>query len=138
MKTKVVEVTNGFNYGKFMVARFDEEWFLESKLEIDPEIALPGPRPLLSQLGWHSDHTWVLDLQTGEGALFWPVGSAHHDLMKHAVWVCPMFEPFLIWLYEQNLDDIHALPDLVEFTEEQAPSALYGYRRGGPNTPERT
>jgi hypothetical protein len=133
MKTKVIEVTNapeGMNWGKFLLGRLDNEWRLRS--------AMPDTyhTPLMAQLGWTRDHLWVLDMQTGEGAFFRPSGYAKADLDKHAIWVCPMFEPFLTWLYEQDLSDLDALPDLVTFTEKEAPSAMRGYRRPGPE--ERT
>jgi hypothetical protein len=43
----------------------------------------------------------------------------------------PLFEPFLNWLYQQDLTDLEKLPALVEFTFEEAPPALHGYRREG-------
>lgn len=150
MKTKVIEATNGFNWGKFMLGRFDPaEWRLRSGLyeaarqatdtvmgdgtydDINAGHPDPGVRtPLLQQLGWGPDHLWVLDLQTGEGGCYLPGGSAKADLEKHRIWVCPMYEPFLHWLYQQDLSDIDALPICVELPD--APSAVYGYRRPGP------
>lgn len=125
MKTKFIEFTNDFNWGKFLVGEFEpEEWARQSQLD-----EALGER-LLSGRGWGRQHFLVLDLQTGEGAMFMPVGSAHHDLcMKHQVWVCPMFEPFLLWLYEQPLDDIESLPSIVTVPRDSVPSALQGYRR---------
>lgn len=123
MKTKIIEVTNGpWNWGKMLVGRFDSEWNRESKVT-------PGSR-LLEAVGWSPNHLLVLDLQTGEGAVFRPGGSAEADLTKHAVWVCPMFEPFLGWLYEQDLSDLDKLPDMVNLKD--APFAMHGYRRPGP------
>ena len=125
MTPKIIEATNhpnGINWGKFLVARFDQnEWTKRSDI---------SKTPLLRSLGWSEEHLWVLDLQTGEGALFWPGGSAHHDLNKHQIWVCPLFEPFLTWLYQQDLTDLNKLPDIVVLRD--APSALAGYRRPGP------
>lgn len=74
---------------------------------------------------------WVLDLQTGEGAFFRPGGYAAADLEKHRVWVCPLFEPFLEWLYRQDLTDLGQLPRLVELPD--AEFAMRGYRRAGPD-----
>ena len=92
MIVKFAEVTNQFNWGKFMIARFtDDEWRVKSKLD---------GFPLLSARGWTSRHIWVCDVQMGEGAFFAPPGSAKADLDKHAIWVCPMFPLFLGWLYE--------------------------------------
>src|SRR6266568_9619596 len=87
---------------------------------------------MLSERGWTSDHLLVLDLQTGEGAIFRPGGSARADLNeKHQVWVCPLFEPFMEWLYKQDTPDLTALPDQVEL---DAPGAPFGYRRGEVDT----
>jgi len=79
-------------------------------------------------------HVLVLDLQTGEGAILKPGGDPRADLKKHRVWVCPMFEPFLEWLYARalaiGLDDLPLHVDLPE-----APFAFAGYRRPGPAAP---
>lgn len=125
MKTKFIEVTNEKqNWGKFMVGRFtDEEWKYRSA--IDTLLLIPAR-------GWDSRHILVLDLQTGEGAMFMPGGHAAADLHKHQVWVCPMFEPFLNWLYKQDLSDLDKLPPLVEFSLKEAPFEMSGYRRPGP------
>jgi hypothetical protein len=121
MHTKIIEATNGFNWGKFLLARFDEqEWGYHS--------AVAGT-PLLHEIGWGLGHLWVLDLQTGEGGYFRLGGLARADLNKHKIWVCPMFEPFLEWLYQQPDTDFAKLPALVELPH--AESALYGYRRQG-------
>jgi hypothetical protein len=126
MITKIIEATNGFNWGKFMLARFDaQEWARPTHIEGE------GGRPMLPQLGWDKHNIWVLDLQTGEGAMFKPHGIARIDLNeKHKIWVCPLYEPFLCWVYQQDLSDINKLPDLVQLPE--AEGALYGYRRKGP------
>lgn len=125
MKTKFIEVTNEkLNWGKFLLLRFEEpEWAVRSEI---------ANAPLLSSCGWDAQHLWVLDMQTGEGAFFFPGGNAASDLHKHQIWVCPMYEPFLAWLYKQDLSDIEALPALVEFTREEARFDMRGYRRPGP------
>lgn len=128
MQTKIVEATNGFNWGKFMVGRFDEqEWRYRS-------LVSDSGMPLLREIGWGPGHLWVLDLQTGEGAYFRisPYGIAHSDLNKHKVWVCPMFEPFLQWLYGQDVADLAQLPAVVDLAG--AESAIWGYRRPGEET----
>lgn len=127
MRTKIIEATQsrdgGFNWGKFLVGRMDTEWGRISAVG-------PSGRILLDACGWSRDFLWILDLQTGEGVFVRPGGSAHADLDKHQVWVCPMFEPFLAWLYQQDLTDLDALDDLVELPS--VPGALAGYRRPGP------
>lgn len=141
MESKFVEVTQsvdgGFNHGKFMIGRFDkQEWQRACEMDLrfaeattDYRRAQGEGRSLLGRCGWSGDHVLVLDLQTGEGSIFLPGGSASADLDKHKVWVCPMFEPFLEWLYGQDLSDLLKLPDLVELPD--APEAMYGYRRAG-------
>lgn len=123
MITKIVEVTNNqLNWGKFMLLRFDEaEWKFRSTI---------SGMPLFQTIGWNPRSLWVLDLQTCEGAAFRPGGVASYDLKKHKIWVCPMFEPFLEWLYLQNLDDLDKLPAMVNLPD--AEFAFAGYRRQGP------
>lgn len=132
MTTQFVEVTNEFNWGKFMVAQFVGFDWKKASVVGDQDPAAPS---LLQQCGWTDKHVLVVDLQTGEGIIVLPRKGrgahkpASYDLNhKHQVWVCPMFEPFLNWLYEQDLTE--PLPTLVKFSETEAPSALYGYRRG--------
>lgn len=125
MITKIIEVTNNdMNWGKFMVMRPDTEWGRKALITGEA-----SKRSLLEQLGWDGSHVWVLDLQTGEGAWFRAGGSAKADLDKHKIWVCPMFEPFLVWLYGQDLKDLAALPDVLNLPD--AEFAVYGYRREG-------
>lgn len=127
MITKIIEATNceagGLNWGKFLIGRFDHEWDYQSHIDTG--------RRLLPTMGWSSDILLVFDLQTGEGGLFRPGGLASSDLFKHQIWVCPMYEPFLTWLYQQDLTDLQALPAVVQIADPT--SALAGYRRGGPN-----
>lgn len=129
METKLIEATNidhgGMNWGKFMLGRFTpEEWAHRSTISVG--------RPLLSACGWghNVNQLLVLDLQTGEGAVFRIGGLASSDLNKHRVWVCPMFEPFLAWLYKQETADLQALPSLVALDD---PGEWRGYRREGPD-----
>jgi hypothetical protein len=130
MKTQIVEVTNGpKNWGKFLIGQFDSEWQRESAIVNDTlaEMGVSVSRGLLKVVGWTPLHFLLVDLQTGEGAIFKKGGLAHADLQKHKVWVCPMFEPFLAWLYERSsLADLPAQVDLPN-----APFAMSGYRRPG-------
>src|SRR5215472_3004576 len=98
MITKLIEATNtaagGINRGKFLVGRFDQdEWARRSTVSTP----LEGDYPLLARVGWSPQHVMVFDLQTGEGAMFRPGGYAKGDLIKHRIWVCPLFELFLTW-----------------------------------------
>jgi hypothetical protein len=124
MKIVTIEATNhdhgGINWGKFLIGQFDEdEW---------GDWSMVSNTPLLKTCGWSPADLLVLDLQTGEGAIFSPGGYAKADLDKHKIWVCPMFEPFLTWLYTQDLADLDTLPTIVRL---DAPSDITGYRRGG-------
>lgn len=132
MITHIIEGTNETNYGKFMLARFEEhEWAHRSHLaDVSAVPDSLSRQSVIGARGWSQHHLWVMDLQTGEGALFLPGGSAKADLDKHRIWVCPMFEPFLEWVYRQDLSDLSALPHAVTLVGE---SALYGYRRPGPD-----
>jgi hypothetical protein len=122
--TKFIEAVESskFNWGKFMVCQFTPEE-MARRSEIDSA-------RLIQARGWGPSHFLVVDLQTGEGAMF-PVrsnGLVSHDLnMSHQIWVCPMFEPFLEWLYKQDMSDIDKLPGLVNLGEVE--TALRGYRR---------
>ncbi len=131
MKTKFIEATNidagGGNHGKFMVARFtEEEWQRRSDVE-------PGMLTFLQRRRWTPDNILVVDLETGEGAIFKPGGYAKADLEKHKIWVCPMAEKFLEWLYTQDLTDLDNLPGVVQIADPT--TSLYGYRRPGSKTP---
>jgi hypothetical protein len=120
VRVKIVEVTNGIaNWGKFLLGRFDTEW--------DYKSAIDGIS-IIAGRGWSLDHFLLLDLQTGEGAIFRPGGLAKADLDKHRIWVCPMYEPFLTWLYKQP--DPFAIPTHVDLPD--AEFAFAGYRRPGP------
>lgn len=128
MRVRFVEAVNGFNWGKFLVAVWEpEDWAYPG---VHPE----GYRSLIASQGWTRKHVWVLDLATGEGALFKLGGLASADLDRHRVLVCLLFEPFLAWLYdhyrEQPEDWFDKLPPDVSLPD--APRGLYGYRRRGP------
>ncbi len=125
MQTVFIEATNvaagGLNWGKFMVGRWTEdEWARRA--------AIDG-RPMLSSRGWTSEHIFVMDLQTGEGAVFRPGGLVSADLDKTQIWVCPLFEPFLEWLYKRDLTELSNLPTEIKINDPK--SALRAPRRPG-------
>lgn len=120
------------NWGKFGVGRFtSEEWGRPARI---PSAQDFYPSLLRDACGWARTMVWVLDLQTGEGAMFRPGGLPSADLDKHRIWVCPMFEPFLEWLYRHVADTGQGwweqLPEFVALAD--APFAIRGYRRPGP------
>ena len=133
METKFIEATNvdagGINWGKFMVGLFTaEEWNRRS--------AVREHRSMLDDRGWTGHHIFVMDLQTGEGAMFRHGGLARADLRKHGIWRCPLFEPFLAWLYDQPLESLMNLPAHVKIEDAQClafvgPNAPGALREGG-------
>lgn len=137
MRLTMVEAHNDRqNWAKFAVGVFEEEW--------GRRVRIPGDQyggALLARCGWSREHIWVMDLQTGEGAMFLPGGDAAADLERHQVWVCPLYQPFLTWLYgfiaERRgvADWLAELPEVVDLPE--APFAMRGYRRAGPAEKDR-
>jgi len=122
MQTHFIELTNDKkNWGKFLLIRFDNEYEYKSQITNNS---------LLREVGWNPRNIIIFDLQTGEGARFTPPGCAKADLEKHQIWVCPMFEPFLNWLYEQNVTKLTELPSMLNIPS--AEFAISGYRRPGP------
>lgn len=129
MITRIIEAGNGFNWGKFMVGIFDAgEWGYRSCVD-------PAARRLLSARGWGWEHFFLMDIETGEGGMFGHGGHAASDLNdRHRIWVCPLFGPFLDWLYRQDMAgwgaDLAGLPAKVALPADAA--AMFGYRRPGP------
>ncbi len=133
MELRIVEAGQGHtaglsNHGKCGIGRYTGEQWAE-----------PGQFPgsessqLLRQCGWGPRHYWVLDLQTGEGAVFQVPGYAPADLNKRRIWVCPMFEPFLAWMFEharrEGANWFERLPRTVML--DDAEFCMHGYRRAG-------
>lgn len=124
MVTHFIEAGNDLNHGKFMLGRLTRE-------ELAARSALPGfeEEPLVRVGGLrrlNARSTLVVDLQTGNGAAFFMNGYAVADLRKAGIHVCPMFPPFLTWLYQQGLaegkGDITQLPRYVHFDMAGAPA----------------
>lgn len=122
MQTKIIEVvTPQGNHGKFLIGAFDTEYQrqdVQGSGLLRPRWAPPG----------NQGHFLVLDLETGEGALFRHGGLASADLAKRRVWVCVLFEDFLGWFYKQDVSDLDKLPDRIEL---EHPLEMRGYRRAG-------
>lgn len=129
MKTRIIEASQdlaaGANYGKFLIAQFDREWEVPSVF---------GSRSIIGSQGWGLRHHLVLDLATGEGALFPvdPRSKALADLEKHRIWVCVLFPAFLEWLYTQAPLELDKLPATVELPH--VPAAFAGKRYPGPDS----
>lgn len=125
MQTKIIEASTGINWGRFLLQRFEaSERAHRSHFEpISIWKDSPPPQTAL----------WVLDLITGEGALFDLAKPLEEQLAQHQVWVCVLFEPFLAWLEARfrqasSLDAFwDALPAGVQVSA--APEVI-GYRHG--------
>lgn len=134
MILKFVETGGQGNWGKFAVGMFDNtEWREEAKY--------PGCEEVGSLLRWgcfvYPDLYWVLDLQTKEGAMFHVgYGLAVADLRKHQIWVCPMYETFLVWLYKFAAANPKTWWDILPRTVDlpHTPFEFAGYRRQRDNT----
>lgn len=137
MITHFIEATNfydgGCNWGKFLITAFDGYDWLVPAVEAEGPLlaALPGKER------WNPETSAIVfDLQTGEGARFDLRGDPISQLERHKIWVCPMFEPFLVWLFAlvqarppgPERFRINNLPTVAKFP---AHSALAGYRRPG-------
>jgi hypothetical protein len=135
MKTAIIEATNGEqNWGKFLVGVMTDEWKHRSAVDVESQ------SPLLRLRAWSRDYIWVMDLETGEGALLCHRDVVRDALERHQVWVCPLFEPFVGWLFAQPMHGdpeawLDGLPPLIDFPD--AAFGLSGYRRGGPDDEER-
>jgi hypothetical protein len=123
MVTHFIEASDGMMHGKFMLGRLDSaELGVRSALpgsEEDPLMRVGGRRRL------NERSTLIVDLQTGNGAAFFIGGGLWiADLNRTGpIHVCPMFPPFLKWLYEQKVPDfpataIEQLPRYVRITHE--------------------
>ncbi len=129
MLTKFIEVTDPtqFNWGKFVISQYEaEEWARMSQIS--------GAPSLLRDRGFEGGDIWVMDLQTRESACINFNTDPVHQLEKHRIWVCPMFSPFLQWLWQQDLSDVTKLPSVVILPAELVKGhvAMQGYRRSGP------
>ena len=110
MKTKIIEAsdTTQFNWGKFLVGRFDQEWERRSKVGLEVSV--------IRSQGWGPEHIMVMDLSVGHAAVFLPRpnGAPIVDVEDTGIYFCPLFRGFMEWLYLQDLVDLDSLPDYVE------------------------
>jgi hypothetical protein len=134
MESKIIEATNGpNNWGKFLLLRPSADmWTYRSVIDDTGDDDLYRIRqPLLLQYcGWGPKHLLIVDLQTKEGFAVSIDRYMHRKLADHQIWVCPLFDPFLGWLAEQDVSDLNALPGAVDLPE--APVMQFGHRRSGP------
>jgi hypothetical protein len=139
MITQFIEATNfydgGLNWGKFLLCKFDDRDWSYQATEADGALlsVMPGGRE-----SWNPETSiFVVDLQTGEGSRFDLRTEPVAQLERHKIWVCPLFEPFLKWLFREIQSrppgpgrfELTTLPAVAKFP---ASSALAGYRRAGP------
>lgn len=127
MIARFVEVTDLVAYGKFLVCRM-------TPVELATPTAMPEARllvpdaapspPLLTYGGrrrFNSHSTLVVDLQRGTAAA-WPLqGVAEAYKAEHLqnLPVCPMYMPFIEWLYRDarwamGAGDITDIPAYIE------------------------
>lgn len=124
MKTKIIEATNGVAYGKFLIGLYDNEWLIRPAINEtidDPD--LHTGMPVLRQEGWGPQSFLFQDLSNpGNGSIFRhnAAGHARDDVEQKNITVCWLFVEVLQWLYGQNIDDLDALPSLVQLTPAQA------------------
>jgi hypothetical protein len=115
--TKIIEGSDGGAYGKWLVGQLDEH-------ERSRKTSLPGYEGNASiwtfagarRFGADPGAVFVLDLQTGQGAVFNPTTSSSpdYDLDQANIWVCPLFRDFFRWLYTQDLADVTQLPNFID------------------------
>ncbi len=137
MDTKFVEAghgPDGGNWGKFLVGRYTEDELAEPAQFPGCE----GSRRLVNLGGPGRQDIWVLDLQTGEGARF-PIEfvrdvDVHHQLNKHRIWVCPLYEPFVAFLFGYIGNHQRTWWDTLPRTVEMPTAGIvvFGRRRPGP------
>lgn len=111
MKTKVIEVEEpvpGF-WCKFMIGVFTDEWGHRPVVDA-PEYEATS---LLRQLGWSRDHYLILDLESGQGAIFHRGSHPEWDERTKGLSRNPMLVPLWKWLQTQDLDRIQDFPDKV-------------------------
>ena len=112
MKTKIIEASDRdkFNWGKFLIGRFDDEWHRLSLVTDKLRTCL------IRSQGWGPDDILVMDLSVGHAAMFTPSRSASPqvDVENTGIYFCPLFLGFMEWLYQQDLADLDTLPDYVE------------------------
>lgn len=131
MDTRFLEAGNGFNWGKFLLCRYNAaEWHERSA---DPSMPSEFNTPLVHTGGRSHDYVWILDLATREGAYFAFGTLAQADLREHRIHVCVLFEPMLVWLYQFRREHGQTwwkdLPRVIDLPN--APAAMRGYRRPG-------
>lgn len=134
MRRQFIEVSDDMNWGKMELQQLEP-----SDMEVMSLVKAGAPllTAIETQRRSSADplkQVRIWDLQTGEGAVFTPARGEDPkaQLDQHRVWVCPLFLPFVRWLFRQDCTDITALPRLVEFPEGDV-CHLQGYRRGGPD-----
>lgn len=111
METKIIEATRDEGLlDQFLIGRFDDEWWRRGLVN-------GIQQSLLRQEGWGRDHLLVMSLtRPGNGSIFAVRKNAYPraDMEKRRLEFSALMEPFLEWLYQQDLTDLQALPDVVE------------------------
>lgn len=151
MLTKIIEASSGMmgNWGRFMLMQYqDAERNYPTHYQLTTEDRAGRRIPGVPMTIWVNDYPpehaviWILDLITGEGATFDLEQELPEQLHRHQIWVCPLYQPFLVWLqgfvkahrdelapsYDKLLD---MLPTNVGLPG--IPVEIHGHRRPGPS-----
>jgi hypothetical protein len=80
----------------------------------------------------------ILDMQTGEGAIFRFRGDPEGDRLRHQIKTSPIFPDFLAWLYQQDVSTLSTLPRIVDLDRPQLAERDSRYLRKGTNMIEAT
>jgi hypothetical protein len=123
----IAEPRTPYNWGLFMVLVPDgNEWSWQSKV-------VPSLEPVLGNFGWTPQHVIVMDIRTGEAAIFNPAsGQPKVELDEHRIYTSPHFKPFLEWLYAQDIEHLWQAPGVVTELPD-ATFAMRGWREIGPH-----
>jgi hypothetical protein len=113
------------NWGQFMVLVPDGvEWTWHSHIT-------NSMTPALEEFGWTPGHVIVMDLRTGEAAMYLPGdGEAAKAMTEHRIFTSPQFKYFLEWLYEQDVAHLYQQPNVIELPD--VTHHLSGWRDIGP------
>ena len=101
-----------------MIGLYDEEWLIRPAINEtidDPEMQVE--MPLLRQEGWSVRSFLFQDLSNpGNGSIFQHGGGrdARADVEAKNISVCWLYAETLQWLYGQSIDDLEALPQLLQ------------------------
>jgi hypothetical protein len=132
VKSKFLEVTNKANWAKLQLLQWEPSDLARPSLVQKGKVLLNAVQVRRGDAADPLTAVFVRDLQTQEGCEFYPSPEADckTQLDMHRVWVCPLFYPFVSWLFANYQGDVTSLPDLVELADSKK-QEYQGYRRPG-------